>query len=58
MALTGAVVTKVDGTARGGIVIAVHEAIDVPIKFVGVGESADDLLEFDAAEYAKELLEE
>ena len=58
MPLTGAVVTKVDGTARGGIVIAVHEAIDIPIKFVGVGESADDLLEFDAAEYAKELLEE
>ena len=58
MPLTGVVVTKVDGTARGGIVIAVHEAIDVPIKFVGVGESADDLLEFDAQEYAGELLEE
>jgi len=56
--LSGVVVTKVDGTARGGIVVAVHEAIDVPIKFVGVGESAEDLLEFDAAEYAKELLEE
>ena len=38
--------------------IAVHEAIDVPIKFVGVGESAGDLLEFDAQEYAGELLEE
>lgn len=58
MPLTGVIVTKVDGTARGGIVIAVHEAIDVPIKFVGVGESADDLLEFDAQEYAGELLEE
>jgi fused signal recognition particle receptor len=56
--LTGVIITKVDGTARGGIVIAVHEAIDVPIKFVGVGESADDLLEFDAQEYAGELLEE
>ena len=56
--LSGVIVTKVDGTARGGIVVAVHEAIDVPIKFVGVGESAEDLLEFDAAEYAKELLEE
>jgi fused signal recognition particle receptor len=56
--LTGVIVTKLDGTARGGIVIAVHEAIDVPIKFVGVGESADDLLEFDAEEYARELLEE
>jgi fused signal recognition particle receptor len=58
MPLTGVVVTKVDGTARGGIVIAVHEAIDVPIKFVGVGEGEADLLEFDAGEYAKELLEE
>jgi fused signal recognition particle receptor len=56
--VSGVVVTKVDGTARGGIVVAVHEAIDVPIKFVGVGESADDLLDFDAKEYAKELLEE
>jgi fused signal recognition particle receptor len=57
MSVTGVVVTKVDGTARGGIVVAVHEAIDIPVKFVGVGESADDLLEFDAAEYTKELLE-
>ena len=55
MPLTGVVVTKVDGTARGGIVIAVHEAIDVPIKFVGVGEGEADLLEFDAGEYAKEF---
>src|SRR5687767_6487415 len=58
MPLTGVIVTKVDGTARGGIVIAVHEAIDVPVKFVGVGEAADDLLEFDAGDYAKALLEE
>ncbi|MFN2399492.1 MAG: signal recognition particle-docking protein FtsY [Gemmatimonadaceae bacterium] len=56
--LTGVVVTKVDGTARGGIVLAVHEALDVPIKFVGVGEKASDLLEFDAADYARELLSE
>jgi fused signal recognition particle receptor len=56
--LTGIVVTKIDGTARGGVVIAVHEALDVPIKFVGVGETVDDLLPFDAAEYARELVEE
>jgi fused signal recognition particle receptor len=56
--LTGIVVTKVDGTARGGIVIAVHQALDVPIKFVGVGETLEDLLPFDAAEYARELVEE
>ncbi|MEJ7808847.1 MAG: signal recognition particle-docking protein FtsY [Gemmatimonadaceae bacterium] len=56
--LTGIVITKMDGTARGGIVVAVHEALDVPVKFVGVGEAAEDLLPFDAAEYAKELTEE
>lgn len=56
--LTGVVVTKLDGTARGGIVVAVHEALDVPVKFVGVGEKADDLAPFDAKEYAAELLEE
>jgi fused signal recognition particle receptor len=56
--LTGVVITKLDGTARGGIVVAVHEALDIPIKFVGVGEKAGDLVPFDAAEYARELLEE
>jgi fused signal recognition particle receptor len=56
--LTGIVVTKVDGTARGGIVVAVHEEMDIPVKFVGVGEAVDDLLPFDAAEYAAELVSE
>ncbi|MHB0948443.1 MAG: signal recognition particle-docking protein FtsY [Gemmatimonadaceae bacterium] len=55
--LTGLVVTKLDGTARGGVVVAVHEAIDVPVKFLGVGEGADDLVAFDAREFARELLE-
>ena len=41
--VTGLVVTKLDGTARGGVVVAVHEAIDVPVKFLGVGEQAADL---------------
>jgi len=55
--LTGLVVTKLDGTARGGVVVAVHEAINVPIKFVGVGEQATDLLPFDATVFAKDLVE-
>jgi fused signal recognition particle receptor len=55
--VTGLVVTKLDGTAKGGIVVAAHEAIDVPVKFVGVGEKAADLAEFDAAEFAREVLE-
>jgi len=54
--VTGLVVTKLDGTARGGIVVAVHEAIDVPVKFLGVGEDIDDLVPFDPAEFSRELL--
>lgn len=56
--LTGVVITKLDGTARGGIVVAVHEALDVPVKFVGVGEKAADLVPFDAAVFAEDLLAE
>jgi fused signal recognition particle receptor len=55
--ITGLVVTKVDGTAKGGIVLAVHEALDVPVKFIGVGEKVSDLVEFNAAEFAREVLE-
>ena len=54
--VTGIVVTKLDGTARGGIVVAVHEAIDRPVKFLGVGESVDDLVPFDAAAFSEDLL--
>ena len=55
--VTGLVVTKLDGTARGGVVVAVHEAINVPVKFVGVGEAAGDLLPFDADTFAADLVE-
>ncbi len=54
--LTGLVVTKLDGTARGGVVVAVHEAVDVPVKFLGYGEQAADLRAFDAGRFAAELL--
>ena len=56
--VTGLVVTKVDGTAKGGIVVAVHEAIDAPVKFLGTGEQAADLEPFDADAFAREVLEE
>lgn len=56
--VTGLVVTKLDGTARGGIVVAVHEALDVPVKFLGIGEQAADLVAFDAAAFSRELLAE
>ena len=55
--VTGLVVTKVDGTAKGGIVLAVHEALDVPVKFIGMGEKITDLVEFEPAEFAREVLE-
>jgi fused signal recognition particle receptor len=54
--VSGLVVTKLDGTARGGIVVAVHEAIDAPVKFLGVGENIEDLVPFDAAVFSRELL--
>ena len=54
--ITGLVVTKLDGTARGGVVVAVHEAIDAPVKFLGIGESAADLASFDPTEFARELM--
>ena len=56
--ITGLVVTKIDGTAKGGIVLAVHEALDIPIKFIGVGEKATDLVAFDPADFARQVLEE
>ena len=56
--VTGLVITKVDGTARGGIVLAVHEAIDVPVKFIGTGEKATDLEPFDVEQFAKDVFEE
>jgi len=55
--VTGLVVTKMDGTAKGGIVVAVHEAIDAPVKFLGTGEQAGDLESFDADAFAREVLE-
>ena len=56
--VTGLVVTKVDGTARGGIVVAVHEALNVPVKFIGVGEKIGDLASFDAETFSRDLLAE
>ncbi len=54
--ITGVVLTKLDGTAKGGIVFAIAAELGVPVKYIGVGEGVDDLLEFDAAAFAEELL--
>lgn len=55
--VTGLVLTKLDGTARGGIVIAIALELGIPIRFIGVGESAEDFGEFDAQAFAAALLE-
>jgi fused signal recognition particle receptor len=55
--LTGIVLTKLDGTAKGGIVIAINRELKIPIKFVGVGEGIDDLKQFDGQEYVNALFE-
>jgi fused signal recognition particle receptor len=54
--LTGVVLTKLDGTAKGGVALGIHRRLGVPIRFVGVGESVDDLLEFDAEAFVDGLL--
>ena len=53
--LTGLVITKLDGTSKGGMVVAIQKELDLPIKFVGLGEQADDLQPFDAKQYASAL---
>ena len=53
--LTGLVITKLDGTSKGGMVVAIQKELGLPIKFVGLGEQADDLQPFDAKQYASAL---
>jgi fused signal recognition particle receptor len=55
---TGVVLTKLDGSARGGIVLAIYRELALPVLFVGVGEEVDDLVPFDPAEYARALLDD
>ncbi len=55
--ITGIVLTKLDGTARGGVVLAIREDLDVPVKFIGVGEGVDDLQPFDPEEFTKGIFE-
>jgi fused signal recognition particle receptor len=55
--VTGMVVTKLDGTAKGGVILSIMRQFDIPVKFIGVGEAADDLIPFDPAEYVDTLFE-
>jgi fused signal recognition particle receptor len=54
--LTGLVITKLDGTAKGGSVVALRRAVSLPIRFLGTGEGLDDLETFDARAYARRLV--
>ena len=54
--VTGIVLTKLDGTARGGVVIAIEQELGIPVKFIGVGEGIDDLVPFDGGEFIDALL--
>ena len=55
--ITGIILTKLDGTARGGVVLAINNELDVPVKFVGVGEQIDDLQPFDADAFASAMFD-
>jgi fused signal recognition particle receptor len=57
VAVTGIVLTKLDGTAKGGIVLAIQSELGLPVKVVGVGEGVDDLVPFDADEFASALFD-
>jgi fused signal recognition particle receptor len=56
--LTGLIVTKLDGTSKGGMVVAIRKELGLPIKFIGLGEQPDDLQPFDAKQFAQALFEE
>lgn len=56
--LTGIVLTKLDGTAKGGIVVTIADEYDLPVKYIGVGEGMDDLKEFDPKTFAESIFEE
>ena len=57
LGVTGIVLTKLDGTAKGGIVVAIKNDLDIPLKLIGVGEGMDDLRPFDPAVFVKALFE-
>jgi fused signal recognition particle receptor len=57
LGLSGVVLTKLDGTAKGGVVIAIANELKLPVRFVGVGEQADDLLPFQADVFLDALFE-
>jgi fused signal recognition particle receptor len=58
LGVTGLIVAKLDGTAKGGIVVAIARELKIPVKFVGLGEQVDDLQPFDPKQFAEALFGE
>jgi fused signal recognition particle receptor len=58
MGVTGIVLAKLDGTARGGVVLAIRRELDVPVKLIGIGEQVEDLADFDPVAFARALVPE
>ena len=56
--ITGIILTKLDGTAKGGIAVAIHSELGIPVKYIGVGETIDDLQKFDADEFVNALFDQ
>ena len=57
LGITGIIITKLDGTAKGGVLAAIAKELPVPIRFIGVGEGIDDLRIFNAADYVEAMFE-
>jgi fused signal recognition particle receptor len=57
MAVTGIVLTKLDGTAKGGVILGITDQIGIPVRYIGIGERVEDLREFDAEEFVEALFE-
>ena len=55
--ITGIILTKLDGTAKGGIAVAIQAELGIPVKYIGVGEKIDDLQKFDAGQFVRALFE-
>lgn len=58
LAITGIALTKLDGTAKGGVIVGISQALQIPIRYIGVGEKIDDLREFNAADFVEALFED
>ena len=56
MGVTGMILTKMDGTAKGGVILAIESELELPVKYIGTGEGLDDLVEFDESEFVDALL--